>query len=72
MRHPRILTEPEIYRLPQPIAPQPAPGAFILCPVAASFPHFLNQQLLYRLALEQALAVARPSLPERDLVGVWN
>jgi hypothetical protein len=30
------------------------------------------QQQLYRLALEQAQAVARPSLVERDLLGVWN
>jgi hypothetical protein len=29
-------------------------------------------QNLYRQAFEQAQAVARPSLPERDLLGVWN
>jgi len=45
-------------------------------------PSFLMQHLmgtpqiwysgLYQLALEQALAAARPSLPERDLLAVWN
>jgi hypothetical protein len=32
----------------------------------------LWQQDLYRRALEEAQAVVRPSLPERDLLGVWN
>ena len=27
---------------------------------------------IYRLAFEQVQAVARPSLPERDLLAVWN
>jgi hypothetical protein len=31
-----------------------------------------QQQQVYRLAFEQAQAVVRPSLPERDLLGVWN
>ena len=31
-----------------------------------------QQQYLYQLALEQAEAVVRPSLPERDLLGYWN
>jgi hypothetical protein len=30
------------------------------------------QQRVYQLAFEQAQAVVRPSLPERDLLGVWN
>jgi hypothetical protein len=29
-------------------------------------------QHVYRLAFEQAQAVVRPSLLERDLLGVWN
>jgi hypothetical protein len=29
-------------------------------------------QHIYRLAFEQAQAVCRPSLPERDLLGYWN
>jgi hypothetical protein len=27
---------------------------------------------IYHLAFEQARIDARPSLPERDLLGVWN
>lgn len=55
----------------RPIAdPVPSPSAFFLCP-------WLNapcdwQQQLYAWALSQAQAVVRPSLPERDLLGVWN
>jgi hypothetical protein len=30
------------------------------------------QQWLYQCAFEQAQAVLRPSLPERDLLAVWN
>jgi hypothetical protein len=30
------------------------------------------QQQIYRLAFEQAQAVVRPSILERDLLGVWN
>jgi hypothetical protein len=30
------------------------------------------RQHVYQLAFEQAQAVVRPSLPERDLLGVWN
>ena len=48
--------------------PQPNPTAFALCPL----PLAPWQQALYALALEQAKAVVRPSLPERDLLGVWN
>jgi hypothetical protein len=29
-------------------------------------------QQLYQRAFEQAQEIARPSLPERDLAGVWN
>lgn len=61
--------------LPPAPAPAPAPGAFVLCPVglAASPPSFaLWQQALYQWAFAQAQAVVRPSLPERDLLAVWN
>lgn len=30
------------------------------------------QQSVYQLAFEQAQAVVRPSLLERDVLGVWN
>ena len=65
----------EVYSasLPRPAVPQFSPGAFILCPVSCSNPlELLWQQELYRWALAEAQAVVRPSLPERDLLGVWN
>jgi hypothetical protein len=56
--------------------PSPAPENFLLCPVAHSPfvcpAHCRWQQELYAWALAQAQAVARPSLLERDLLGVWN
>jgi len=30
------------------------------------------QQLVYQIALQEAQTVVRPSLLERDLLGVWN
>jgi hypothetical protein len=60
----------EALPLPRPPAPPVAPGSFMLCPVAAELG--AAQQSLYRWALEQAQEAARPSLPERDLAGVWN
>jgi hypothetical protein len=67
----RLLVENEPVRLPRPPAPAVAPGSFLLCQPAGGG---LNaaQQLLYRWAYEQAQAVVQPSLPERDLLGVWN
>ena len=75
MHHKRFAIEAPV-RLPQPPAPPAAPGGFILCPVA-SLPcqtpeQWRWQQCLYRWAFEQAQAVVRPSLPERDLLAVWN
>jgi hypothetical protein len=61
--------------LPPAPAPAPAPGAFVLCPLcpAPAPPGYaLWQQALYQWAFAQAQAVARPSLPERDLLAVWN
>jgi hypothetical protein len=57
-----------------PRAPVPAITAngFVLCPIVAQPPLAAFQQAVYQLALEQAKAVVRPSLLERDLVGVWN
>ena len=68
----RIFSEPEV-RLPTP-APAPAsPAGFVLCPLPGLTPvQWLWQQELYRWAFEQAQAVVRPSLPERDLLAVWN
>jgi hypothetical protein len=58
----------------QPIVnPSPSPAAFLFCPVAVlPLPQCPGQQELYAWALAQAQAVVRPSLLERDLLGVWN
>lgn len=76
MRHPRMLSDTFVHRLPEPPAPALLPAAFSMCPVAALPPCCGAQwpmvQQLYQLAFEQAQAVARPSLPERDLLAVWN
>lgn len=58
------------YRLPQTAAPVAPSTAFLLCPVAGG----MNpaQWMLYQLAFQQAQAVVRPSLLERDLLAVWN
>jgi hypothetical protein len=65
----RIIQEIENLRLPQPPAPVIAPCAFIACQVVGIQ---VQQQALYQWAFEQAQAVARPSILERDLLGVWN
>lgn len=59
--------------LPRPAVPAPSFTGFMLCGVpCSSAMHGLWQQELYRWALAEAQAVVRPSLPERDLLGVWN
>ena len=65
----RIIQEVENLRLLQPPAPAVAPCAFIPCLVIGIH---VQQQALYQWAFEQAQAVARPSILERDLLGVWN
>ena len=71
-RH-RMGGEGDYTTLPRTAAPQLSLGAFILCPVSYGNPlELFWQQELYRWALAQAQAVVRPSLPERDLLGVWN
>jgi hypothetical protein len=62
--------------LPRPAAPAPTAAAFalyplVLVPLAAAAPTPWVE-MLYRWALEQARETARPALPERDLLGVWN
>jgi hypothetical protein len=60
----------------RPVAdPSPSPEAFFFCPLTVMpFPSAGQQwqQDLYAWALAQAQAVVRPSLLERDLLGVWN
>ena len=75
-RHQFEPTEAPVSRLPRPPAPNPSPNHFLVCPAALlqglSAEEARMRQELYRLALAQAQAVARPSLVERDLLGVWN
>jgi hypothetical protein len=59
--------------LPRPATPGVSLSGFVLCPVPCGNPLLLLwQQELYRWAVTEAEAVMRPSLPERDLLGVWN
>ena len=65
----RITPEPAPIILPRP--PQPAFQAqsFFACPAVGLSP---MQQWLYQKAFEEAQAVTRPSILERDLLAVWN
>jgi hypothetical protein len=76
MQRHRLLVEAPIYRLPRPPAPEPAPGSFVLCPLfltsGLTVEQWTCRQWLYQWALEQARETVRPSLPERDLLAVWN
>jgi hypothetical protein len=74
MYHQRIFTEPPVIPLPKPPDPEIAPEAFMLCPI-----FFVGGQTqeqwqfwIYQQAFEQAQAVVRPSLLERDLLAFWN
>jgi hypothetical protein len=74
-RH-RFAEHLEMPRLPQPPDPTPSPAGFVLFPPGLlpgqTVEMWVWQQWLYQQAFEQARAVARPSLLERDLLGVWN
>jgi hypothetical protein len=53
-----------------------APEAFVALPFAALPPmtpeQAAYQAAVYQMAMEQAKAVVRPSILERDLLAVWN
>jgi hypothetical protein len=68
----RLPAASESPRLPRPPAPPIAPGSFVLYPAPCLLELSAAQQWLYCRAFEEARAAARPSLPERDLAGVWN
>jgi hypothetical protein len=68
----RLPVREESLCLPRPPAPPPAPGSFAPCPAAPLATWSAGQQWLYEWAFEQARRAAQPSLPERDLAGVWN
>jgi hypothetical protein len=73
MFHNRMTMESEPIPLPQPPGPALNPGAFILCAIqVTSLDQWTVQQWLYQRAFEAAEAVVRPSILERDLLGVWN
>ena len=76
MRRHRLLTETVMHHLPEPQPPDITPAAFCLCPLAVVAPMSVEQallrQMIYQMAFAQAQAVVRPSLPERDLLAVWN
>jgi hypothetical protein len=76
MKRRHVLNQAEVYRLPQPPAARPAPRAFVICPPGIlqgmSAAQWMVQQWIYCRALEEARAVVAPSLPERDLLAVWN
>jgi hypothetical protein len=63
-------------RLPHPAAPAMSLAGFVACPVQVIHGLVGNwqawQQAVYLAAFAEAQAVARPSLLERDLLGVWN
>jgi hypothetical protein len=69
----RITMESEPIPLPQPPGPAISPCAFILFAIpVTSLDQWTVQQWLYQRAFEAAQAVVRPSILERDLLGVWN
>jgi hypothetical protein len=76
MSHHRFQDPFDSYHPPQPPIPVPASGSFVACPAALvqalSPAQHLWQCSLYQLAFEQAQAMARPSIVERDLHSCWN
>lgn len=76
MNRPRFHEPPLVARIPQVPEPPLSTCAFALLPpcMLQGLPAEWAAGLasLYRIALKQAQAVLRPSLPERDLLAVWN
>jgi hypothetical protein len=76
MQRHRFQDQLEQPRFPRALAPAVNVSAFCACPwslVMRGSPTAMQwQQRIYQLALAEAQAVVRPSLPERDLLGVWN
>jgi hypothetical protein len=75
MRRNRCFSEPEV-QVPRPAATGPSPAGFVLVPTAClprvTPNEWCWQQWVYRCAFAEADAVVRPSLPERNLLAVWN
>ena len=76
MHQNRLLGASGVYQLPRSQERMPSPRGFIFIPFtwgrAASLEQQQAQQGIYQMAWENAQAMLRPSLPERDLLGVWN
>ncbi|HEV3256694.1 MAG TPA: hypothetical protein VG013_07445 [Gemmataceae bacterium] len=72
----RLLDALERYHLPRPPAPPITAAGFMACPwillQGMTAAQQCWQRSVYQAALELAQEVARPSLPERDLLAVWN
>jgi hypothetical protein len=67
----RFLNQLDCYRLPEPPSPKPTRDNFVA--ILWDLEALATWQLeVYCRAFEMALAVVRPSLPQRDLAGVWN
>ena len=66
----------DTHRLPRPAEWPSLSGSFLWYPIAwlpgQTEEQRFARQRIYQLAFEEAQAVARPSLPERDLLGNWN
>jgi hypothetical protein len=75
MPHHRFLKQINELRQSRAQAQGFSPAAFCACPwglVMRDSAAMQWQQRIYQLAFAEAQAVVRPSLPERDLLGVWN
>ena len=67
-----MMNEPEPIHLPQPPVPFNAAGFVLIAVPIIGVQQWTMQQYIYQRAFELAQAVVRPSILERDLLGVWN
>ena len=76
MHNNRITNELRSLLTPRPQQPASRHESFVPCPAAVIQAFGLGMQswqwVIYQMAFEQAQAVVRPSLLERDLLAVWN
>lgn len=76
MFHHRLAKEADYYRLPEPPPAPVQPRNFALCSMAVipgcTAAQWAGLRQLYDLAFEQAQAIVRPSILERDAFAFWN